>query len=240
MKMLSKQIVAKPIVSITGLYPEVTEVEELSRFMKLGKTFSVTFRKYIRPTLGIGVVSYISMIFMSIIIAYVGSGGYNLLEHTISELGLKLMTPLPNLFNSACMLAGIISIPYYFLLRKKVTSWTQDSFLLKATMYIGFIGAIGYFFVGVFSLERSGPFQITHEIFAGVAFVGFVAAIILFSVYIIRFQDRFLKAFGIFGLIFPVTFLILYCIFVSPILEWLLLISILIFSVPSSLWALLK
>ena len=115
--MLSKQIITKPVVSITGLYPEVTEVEELSRFMELRKTFLMTFHKYIRPTLGIGVISYISMIFMSIIIAYTGSGGYNFLEHTISELGLKLMTPLPNLFNSACMLAGVISVPYYFLLR---------------------------------------------------------------------------------------------------------------------------
>ena len=236
--MLSKQIVTKPVVSITGLYPEV---EELSKSTEFRRTFSVAFHKYIRPTLGIGVISYITMIFMSIIIAsYIGSGGYNLFEHTISELGLKLMTPLPNLFNSACMLAGIISIPYYFLLRKKVISWTQDSLLLKVTMCIGFIGAIGYFFVGVFSLERSGPFHITHEIFAGIAFVGFVAAIILFSIYIIRFQDRFLKGFGIFGLIFPVTFLVLYCVYITPIFEWLLLISILTFSVPSSLWALLK
>lgn len=235
--MLSKQIITKPTVSITGLYPEV---KELSKLTELKKDFSIAFHKYGRQTLSLGVIGYISMIFMSIIIASnLGPTGYNLFEHTISELGLKLMTPLPHLFDIACMLAGIISIPYYFLLRKKVTSWTQDSLLLKLTMFIGFIGAIGYFFVGVFSLERSGPFFITHEIFAGLAFVGFVASIILFSVYIIRFQDKLLKSFGIFGMIFPVSFLVLYCIFLAPILEWLLLISILIFSVPLSLWSLL-
>lgn len=236
--MLSKQVITESTISKPGLYPEV---EELSRVEKLKRGCSIALQKYIRPTLGIGVIGYISMIFMSIIIAsFVGSTGYSLFEHTISELGLSVMTPLPHLFDVACMLAGIISIPYYFYLRKKVISWAQDSTLLKITMFIGFFGAMGYFFVGVFSLERSGPFYIAHEIFAGGAFVGFVASIILFSIYIIRFQDKIFKSFGIFGLIFPVTFLILYCVFVIPILEWLLLISILTFSVPLSLWALLK
>lgn len=236
--MLSKQISADSKISITGLYPEV---EELSKAKRRREFFSVVCQKYIRPTLSIGIIGYVLLIFISIIIAsYVGSMGYNLFEHTVSELGLSLITPLPHLFDIACMLAGIIAFPYYFYLRKKMIGETGDNVLLQSTMLIGFIGGIGYFFVGVFSLERSGPLYIAHEIFAICAFMGFVASIILFSVYIIRYQNKFPKSFGIFGAVFPLLFLILYGAFGIPILEWLLLTSILIFSVPLSLWSLLK
>ncbi len=166
------------------------------------------------------------------------------LKHTVSELGSNSLTPLPYLFDLACVLAGLISIPFYHLLRKKMErnklSGKKTARLLKYGTLIGCIGGLGYLFVGIFSLERAGPNNIYHNAFAGFAFSGYVISIVLYSIHIIYFQIKITRIYGMFGFFGPLLFLGLYFITFFPLLEWLLLVSILIFNLPLSFWTFLK
>jgi len=196
----------------------------------------------------------VTLIFLSVIVAFFSESiKYILWQHTISDLGPFFFTPIPSLFDTACILAGLITIPYRLSFRNKVRSQITSvkksitikspfigNIILKSAVIIGICGGVGYFFVGIFSLERAGPNNIFHGLCAGGAFLGFVLSIILFSVYIILFQNKIPKGFGVFGIITPITFFGMYCIFINPLIEWLLLISILGFSVPMGLWSLLK
>lgn len=96
----------------------------------------------------------------------------------------------------------------------------------------GIIGGIGYLFIGVFSLDRSGPDGLYHGVCAILAFSGFVLSIFFFS---LRFflQDKVvLNLFGIGGVTVPLIMLILNVVYVNPFLEWMLLFSILFHIVP--------
>lgn len=234
------------------LHPQTFTIEEKPKVMKSLKTITTKpMGKVVKKGLGLGVIGYVMLIALSSIIAFfTGPTAYILWQHTISELGSYLLTPLPGIFDTACIMAGVITIPYYFSLRKKVSSEIigfeksitikapyVGSILLKLGVIIGVFGGIGYFFVGVFSLERAGPNNIFHGLFAGGAFLGFVISIILFSLYILFFQNRLPRLIGFYGIFVPLTFFGLYCILLNPFIEWFLLISILSFSVPMGLWA---
>ncbi len=245
----------KDLLGALELNPQVYKIEEKSKPIKvLEKLKSHPIRKIIKKSLAIGIIGYISLIFISAIVAFFTEPeAYMMWRNTISDLGSYLFTPFPGLFDTACIMAGVITIPYYFSLQKKIISQITSleksitiktpylgNILLKTGVIIGVCGGIGYIFVGVFSLERAGPNNIIHGLFAGGAFLGFVISIILFSLYIIFFQNRIPRSFGIFGIVAPLTFFGLYCILIDPLIEWLLLISILSFSVPMGLWSFLK
>lgn len=245
----------KDLLAVLELHPMTFKIEEKRKsVMVIEKLKASPVQKHLKKTLGFGIIGYVTLIFLSVIVAFFSEPmQYMLWLHTISDLGSFIFTPLPSLFDTACILAGLITIPYCLSLRRKVCSQITSvkksitikapyigNILLKSAVIIGICGGIGYFFVGVFSLERAGPNNILHGLCAGGAFLGFVLSNILFSVYIIFFQNKIPKGFGIFGIIAPITFFGLYCIFINPLIEWLLLISILGFSVPMGLWAQLK
>ncbi|MHA2048720.1 MAG: DUF998 domain-containing protein [Promethearchaeota archaeon] len=233
------------LLQVLELYPS-TFKEELKSIPKEPKrkpliTNSQVVQKCVKSSCGIGVVGYLTMIILSVLIAtFSGPKEYNLLKHTISDLGSLLFTPLPVVFDSACMMAGLVAIPYYVFFRKKVSSVrvsSKKNVLLKSGTSAGIVGGVGYFFVGVFSLERGGPDNVAHGLSSGIAFAGFVSAITLFSIQIVFFQSRIPKSFGMFGLSVPLLLFGLYCLFATPLIEWCLLFSILGFSAPMSLWS---
>ncbi len=209
-------------------------------------------QKPIKLSLCIGIVAYLFMVLFSGIIAFITSE-YYFWKNTISDLGSSIITPIPHLFDSACILAGIISIPFYYFLRKKLMShtfpsenavserfpWLTNGLLRYGTL-IGIFGGLGYVCVGIFSVERAGPNNIYHNSFAGIAFSGFVISILLYSISIVFFQAKIPKSYGIFGFFGPLLFFGLYYIFFSPLVEWLLLLSILTFIVPLIFWIFLK
>jgi hypothetical protein len=245
----------KDLMMALELHPSTFLIERRPKsVLILEKLKTQPVQKHLKRSLGLGIIGYVTLIFLSVIAGfYSGSKEYLLWSHTISELGSRLFTTLPGLFDVACIMAGILAIPYYLSFRRKISTQPTSlksnitikapyisNILLQLGVIVGICGGIGYFFVGVFSVERAGPNNVLHGLFAGGAFLGFVLSIIIFSVYIILFQNKLPKLLGIFGIVFPITFLGLYCVFVIPIIEWLLLISILGFSVPMSLWSFFK
>ena len=178
--------------------------------------------------------SYLTLLFLSIVIAVVfGPSGFNFIMQTISDLGTSQFTPAPFLFDLACIMAGMVTIPYSFFcddVRKSPQK--HMDIISRSGLFFGVLGGIGYMFVGVFSLERAGPNGVFHTISAIVAFTGFVFSIVFFSLHTLIQGNPRVKLLGICGIIIPLTIFILNGVMAIPIVEWFLLFSILLYTIP--------
>jgi len=223
----------------------ISKPEEKNRKVK-GKFSTLKSSRPFKLTLLGAMIIYLSLLFISLLIAV--EYDFSIITHSISDLGNSLSTPVPFLFDCACVIAGIITIPYNFFIRKSVIYTPAGSSLkakvLHSTSLIGIIcgiiGGFGYICVGVFSLERSGPDGAYHGLFAAFAFFGFVCSILCFSLHAVLNHAHIAKGFGICGVVVPSVFFMLNCIFGTPLLEWLLLFSILIHICPLNYWAVIK
>lgn len=199
------------------------------------------FPKTIKSCLMIGVLVYLSLLFSSVTIANFFE--YNILDHTISQLGSSLMTSMPLLFDSACIIGGITSILLFAYLSKRIgiLSFKKSRKIRlmhrvqKHGLIFGIIGSIGISCVGIFSLERAGPQEVWHGIFSLIAFGGYILSLFTFGILIFKCSREFPRILGIIGLI-PLIVSILHGIFPIPLLEWLLLISILTSLFPIFCW----
>ncbi|MFW9825767.1 MAG: DUF998 domain-containing protein, partial [Candidatus Thorarchaeota archaeon] len=173
---------------------------------------------------------YLSLLFISLFVAM--GFGFQITNNTISDLGNSLFTPFPFIFDEACIIAGSITIIFNFM----ISLHNDNSLFMTISSYggviSGLIGGIGYLFIGVFSLDRSGPDGLYHGIFAILAFTGFVLSIVFFSLRFLLQDKAVSKLFGFGGITLPLLMLILNAIYAIPFLEWMLLFSILFHIVP--------
>ncbi|MFW9873997.1 MAG: hypothetical protein ACFFG0_12895 [Candidatus Thorarchaeota archaeon] len=217
-----------------------TKLERKSQVKILQK---VSSNRPFKMTLLGAMITYLALLFSSLSIVIVFD--FNILIHTISDLGKSLFTPVRLLFDGACIIAGLITIPYNFFIKKSViyspAGNSTKAKLLKSTSYLGIvcgvIGGVGYIFVGIFSLERAGPYGMYHGLCAAIAFFGFVFSILCFSLHAIFEHAHIPKGFGICGVVLPLLFFVVNFIFATPLLEWLLLFSILIHICPLNYWS---
>jgi len=182
--------------------------------------------------------TYLSLVVLSVILA--SEFGYSIISHTISDLGNSGITPFPFVFDMACILAGIITIPYNLFLHK--TSRTSPSSRLihitsRCGLFSGIIGGIGYLFLGVFSSDRGGPNGLLHGLFAFLSFSGFVFSIFFFSIQFTTSKHPIVKIFGVCGGVIPIVMLVVNVIQLTPLLEWMLLVSIWIHIFPLNHWS---
>ena len=124
-------------------------------------------------------ISFLSLLVISFMLTtLLGVKSYNILTLTVSRLGSSHFSPVPILFDIACILAGTITIPYNLLITKNSLSYVSKdknkrlkchlSFLIsRFGLTTGILGGIGYIFVGIFSLERSGSNGLYHGFFSG-------------------------------------------------------------------------
>ncbi len=200
--------------------------------------------KVLKSCLMTGLLIYLSLLLSSIFVAFLSDvSHFTITSHAISALGSKQFTPLPFLFNFACIIGGATMILLNFLLFRQVFLEKSNQFrriyinyeISKLGLIFGIAGNVGYIFVGIFSLDRAGSEIIIHGSFAGLAFSGFVLSIFSFSVCILFNQTNIPKFYGILG-ISPLGMSILYCIFLCPLIEWILLFTILISLIPLFFW----
>ncbi|MBY8986300.1 MAG: DUF998 domain-containing protein, partial [Candidatus Lokiarchaeota archaeon] len=182
--------------------------------------------------------TYLLLLFLSLIIA-ANITGFNITLHAISDLGNSLLTPVPFLFDTACGVAGAITIPFSFYISRVIgkKDITRDRITSQLGLLCGIIGGLGYMGVGIFSLDRSGPEDIIHNISAVIAFTGFVFCIFFFSIPALLHHHLPRKLFGVSGIGIPLLLYLCTGIFASPLLEWLLLFSILFHIVPLNYWS---
>lgn len=200
-------------------------------------------KKLMRRSLLTAMVAYLSLLFISFLVAInLGAVGFEIAKHTISDLGNTLFTPAPFLFDTACGFAGAITIPYSFYICKGIMKEDslKNKIISRAGNICGVIGGFGYMCVGIFSLERSGPNGIIHGLSAIIAFTGFVFSILFFSIPALLHKNNVYRIFGISGVFLPLFMLFLNCIVATPLLEWLLLLSILLHICPLNYWSVSK
>jgi len=107
------------------------------------------------------------------------------------------------------------------------------------------IGNLGYIGVGIFSADRDfeglsilgmGP----HSFMSYLAFGGFTFGAFFMGWLIVLYDTKIPKSLGIYGIFGPLTVAILNLVDSTPLLEWFLLFSILIWVIPLSLIVLKK
>ena len=175
---------------------------------------------------------YAFCLLTSVITAYFF--GYSVLTHYISDLGRQSVFPFSWLHDSLCVFVGLISVPvtYSFSNKLEIRYKNSKNSLLyaKIGLITGVPANLGLVFVGIFSLDRAGPNLIYHGIAAFFAFAGIAVSIFFFSLNIVLSHNCNLKKLGAYGLVVPAVLLVLNCLFVSPMLEWLFYYSIIAFT----------
>ncbi|MHA1311709.1 MAG: DUF998 domain-containing protein [Candidatus Helarchaeota archaeon] len=200
------------------------------------------------------IVLYFGFLIIGAIIAeFFGPEGYSIMTHYISDLGSWNYTPAPYLYDIACICAGILTIPFTFYLEKFIAPLpnTQEDVNLQhrwiyrfmgANFFLSMFGSFFYVGVGIFSEDRD--LMGMHGICSYGAFGGFsLSAIFLGFAIIFAKQEIVPKPFnfilGLIGIFLPFTVAIYNILYGGPFLEWLLLISILIWLVPILLFAII-
>ena len=218
----------------------------------------VTNHNVVKHSAMIVMIGYISLLIICVIIAtLLDPGGYTIWDNWISDLGSFDHTPAPILYDIACIIAGSMTIPLTFYLEQLLAPlpnranlreqhYSRLRFRLSSFAFLfSIIGNLGYIGVGIFSAERDyeslsilgeGP----HGIMSYLAFGGFTFGAFFMGWLIVLYSTKIPKILGIYGISGPLTVSILNLIDSTPLLEWLLLFSILIWIIPISVIILLK
>lgn len=202
----------------------------VSEFAGLKEPKKVIFPR-LASLLFYGLAIYIALIVTNVLFS--SFFGFNLTTNYISDLGSKKVIPFPYFHDLICVFGGLISLPTNFFVRKKLRVQYKNSkhsiLFLELGVVSGIVGNVSYIFLGVFSLDRAGPGQIYHGIIAFISFGGFIISIFFFSLNLVLSHRCKLKNLGTFGLVVPILLFMLYCAISIPLIEWLLLSSIVLF-----------
>ena len=150
---------------------------------------------------------------------------------------------LPLTFYMENLLAPLLSYDKNVL---KEQHYSRLRFRLSSfAFFFSIIGNFGYIGVGIFSADRNyqslsilgeGP----HNIMSYLAFGGFTFAAFFMGWLIVLYKTKIPKILGIYGILGPLITAVLNLINGTPLLEWFLLFSILLWIIPLSLVVLYK
>lgn len=164
-------------------------------------------------------IYWFSFVLSLFLIGLYGINPFSPLVNLISDLGSNAYSPIPYLFDIACIWAGFLSIPislYIFrYLRKKTNPEidngrkSQKRFKLINLFILisGILGDIGFIGIGIFSIDRN-PYNI-HFLFASFLFVGYYISAFLIGILYLLFDikiNRFIALYGFLASI--ITFII--------------------------------
>ncbi len=197
------------------------------------------------------IIVYSLLIIIGVIIATVfGTTHYTIWTNWISDLGTAKHTPAPYLYDIACVIAGGLTIPLTFYLEKILAPMPQEPSEYKKFsrlryrissfgFVMGIIGNLGYIGVGIWSGDRDYPIGFinmgTHGLMSALAFGGFTFSAFFYGWLVILYKTKIPKGLGLYGIIGPLITIILNIIIGGPLLEWILLFSILAWVIPIAL-----
>ena len=150
-------------------------------------------------------LTYLPLVLIGVIIAYlfggtrIGPGEYYIWTNWISDLGGSPFTPAPYLYDIACIVAGILTIPFTFYMEKllvpmpkKPEDYNKTSRLRYRigswAFLFSIIGNVGYIGVGIFSEDRN--YYGMHGITSALAFGGFTLGAFFLGWLIVLYEPR--------------------------------------------------
>jgi hypothetical membrane protein len=235
----------------------MTVRESINRVRAKLYKFATNFKVVKISAMGV-MFGYILLLIIGVIVAMVlDPDGYTIWDNWISDLGSSDHTPAPFLYDIACIVAGSMTIPLTFYMEKllaplpkrtelKTAHYSRLRFRLSSFAFLfSIIGNFAYIGVGIFSADRDfealrvlgmGP----HGLMSYLAFGGFTFGAFFMGWLIILYDTRIPIVLGIYGILGPLIVAILNLIDSTPLLEWMLLFSILIWIIPLSLIVLVK
>ncbi|TFF93755.1 MAG: hypothetical protein EU544_05415 [Promethearchaeota archaeon] len=198
---------------------------------------------------------YLGLVFIGVIVAYLcggtaqNPGEYFIWTNWISDLGGRAFTPAPYLYDIACILAGILTIPFTFYMEKLFAPlpnepWSDNKYsrlryrISSYALLASIIGNLGYIGVGIFSEDRSPElFGLigAHGFMSSLAFGGFTFGAFFTGWLIVIYDVKVPKTIGFYGIFGPLITIILFGVYSNPLWEWLLLFSILLWIIPIAL-----
>ncbi|NVM34498.1 MAG: DUF998 domain-containing protein [Candidatus Lokiarchaeota archaeon] len=207
-----------------------------STMTTLGKKCSSwNLPKVFKSSIVLGLILYLTVLFSSLGIASIE--GYKITTHTISELALSNINLVPFLFEFSCILGGLTSVCFYYLLSKRFGKSKKLANYSKYGMITGMLGSVGIILVGIFSLERTNG--ILHGVSSLIAFGGYIISISAFSLKIYHLATWLPRLFILNGVV-PIISLILYFTLLSPLSEWIMLIAIICTLIPLFCWIIFR
>ncbi|MFX0043999.1 MAG: hypothetical protein ACFE8L_13885 [Candidatus Hodarchaeota archaeon] len=235
----------------------MTVRESINKFRAKLYNFATDF-KVVKISAMCVMFGYLFLLIIGVIVAaLLDPDGYTILDNWISDLGSINDTPAPFLYDIACIVAGSMTIPLTFYMEKllaplpkrnelKEKHYSRLRFRLSSFAFLfSLIGNFGYIGVGIFSADRDYEWlevlgQGPHGIMSYLAFGGFTFGAFFMGWLVILYDTKIPKLLGTYGIFGPLTVAILNLIDSTPLLEWMLLFSILIWIIPLSLIVLLK
>lgn len=211
------------------------EFLEDKMLLKIGKKYKkldkVLNENLFETLIFLGGIAYLLVLIGNIILA--SFFGYSIFTNYISELGKSSIVPFTLLNDGNTIFCGIIIFFSHFYYVRKLKIQHRPLKVSKVFVRLGFlsgiIGAVGYSFLGIFSLDRAGPGEWYHGESMGFAFGGFLFSIAFYSLAILIVQNYNLKKVALYGLTFPFLCCVLYFTTGNPFAEWILLFSIIAF-----------
>jgi len=218
----------------------------------------VTKPQIVKISTTIVMFGYLSLLAIGLSIAVLlDPDGYSIWDNWISDLGAFNHTPIPVLYDIACIIAGSMTIPLTFYMERyfaplpneiqlRERHYSRLRFRLSSFAFLfSIIGNLAYIGVGIFSADRNyeslsilggGP----HDIMSYLAFGGFTFGAFFMGWLIVLYDTKLPKILGAYGIFGPLTVSIINLIESTPFMEWLLLFSILLWIIPLSLFLFLK
>ncbi|TFF97485.1 MAG: hypothetical protein EU541_08160 [Promethearchaeota archaeon] len=217
-------------------------MNSLSYLEQIKKKISAAINNihFIEKTSRYAINIFIALFLLANLVAFIfGNRSFISFNNLISHLGYSSYTPLPILFNSACIITGILFIPFFFFFINKFNQTIEYSLLYikyncifknlsHFALYSGLIGSIGFIGIGVFNMNWN-PFYM-HEISSILVMGGFIFFLFFMSWLIVIYDLEISINIGIYGIISSTFTLISYLslnvnvIFNFEFLEWIWMI----------------
>ncbi|AEG17239.1 DUF998 domain-containing protein [Methanobacterium paludis] len=178
-------------------------------------------KKYMAHVLGL-VSILIFLIFTSIAVACF-PGNFTPVTNWLSDLGNPNFNPSGAIFfNTGCILAGTIFIPFFTGLYRWHTDKKWDNIILVSAQIVGFISAFAMIMVGIF--PETDPKM--HWIWSSILFITILIFLILINISLFD-HPKFMRPifyFGLLAVLVDLFFIVMFRIYTglpAPLFEWL-------------------
>lgn len=195
--------------------------------------------KVVKYSIISSMITFFSAIIIGYIVAQFDPDGYNIVDNYISDMGSFNHTPLPYFLDYGAMITSILLIPAIFYMEYRLApnpieagEFPRMRYRLSSLgSFAMFVGFFGFFMVGLFSEDRTTSLGL-HFIFSHVVFGGVVFSSLFYGLLILFYKTELPRLLGLYMIIFPFLTAVLMVMYNTPLYEWIMLLSLLIWVVP--------